>query len=168
MLFNTAGFHPPGGKALPWRLRFVRDLAWLSRPAVLYLNLFARAAIHMAPARPLSPEVKNGLLAPYDRPAHRLATYRFVTDIPLSPSDPGYWVVDFVEKGLDRLAGLPVLILWGNRDFVFASDYLAAWRRFLPTAQVRVFRNGGHYLLEDHPAEVIKEMKLFFKRFPAP
>jgi len=167
VLFNTAGFHPPGGKALPLRLRFVRNLGWIARPAVLYLNLFARAAIHMAPARPLAPEVRSGLLAPYDRPAHRLATYRFVTDIPLYPDDPGYGLVDFVEKGLGRLAGLPVLILWGNRDFVFDSDYLAAWRRFLPAARVSVFENGGHYLLEDHPAQVIAEIKRFFKHHPA-
>ncbi len=167
VLFNTAGFHPPGGKSLPLRLRLIRNLSWIARPAVLYLNLFARAAAWMAPAKPLAPEVKSGLLAPYDRPGRRLATYRFVADIPLVPADPGYGLVDFVEKGLHRLAGLPVLILWGNRDFVFDSDYLAAWRRLLPTAHVRVFENGGHYLLEDHPVQVVAEMKRFFKRHPA-
>lgn len=167
VLFNTAGFHPPGGKVLPWRLRFIRNWAWIARPAVLYLNLFARAAIYMAPAKPLAPLVKQGLLAPYDRPSGRLATYRFVTDIPLEPTDRGFGLVDLVEKSLGRFEGLPILILWGNRDFVFDPDYLAAWRRYLPTAHVRVFENGGHYLLEDHPSQVIAEMKRFFNRYPA-
>ena len=52
----------------------------------------------MAPRRRLAASVKKGLLAPYNCPAHRLATLRFVQDIPLKPGDPGFDMVDQVEQ----------------------------------------------------------------------
>ena len=49
---------------------------------------------HRANGWPRMPE--KGLLAPYNCPRHRLATLRFVQDIPLSPGDPGFDIVDRV------------------------------------------------------------------------
>ncbi len=166
VLFNTAGFAPPSGKSIPLRLRFIRNFPWLARPAVLHLNLFARAAVYMAPAKRLPRLVKKGMLAPYNSPRNRLATYKFVTDIPLCRQDPGFGLVDFVQHNLSRLADLPVLILWGKRDFVFDSDYLEAWRRYLPTARFRIYENGGHYLLEDKTSQVLREIVRFFNLNP--
>jgi pimeloyl-ACP methyl ester carboxylesterase len=80
---NTAGFFPPR-KKIPLRLWIVRNLSVFARPAVLYGNLFARGAIHMAPYKRLSDGCSKGLLAPYNCPRHRLATLRFVQDIPLT------------------------------------------------------------------------------------
>ncbi|MGD9017661.1 MAG: alpha/beta fold hydrolase, partial [Desulfobacterales bacterium] len=120
---NTSGFHPPIGKAIPGRLRLIRNLQWFGIPAVLGLNLFARGALFMAPRKRLSPQVKAGLIAPYSRPAYRLATLRFVQDIPLHPGDPGFDQVQEVDRQLDRMSALPTLICWGRHDFVFDDDY---------------------------------------------
>ena len=76
IITNTAGFFPPGRKRIPFRLWLIRNLSALATPAVLYGNLFARAAIHMAPYKRLSSPVRKGLLAPYNCPRHRLATLR--------------------------------------------------------------------------------------------
>ncbi len=167
VILNTAGFFPPGGKPVPLRLRLIRDLPALAEPAVLGLNLFARAAVWMAPRRRLSPAVRRGLLAPYDRPAHRLATLRFVQDIPLTSADPSYATVRRVQDNLWRLARLPILICWGRHDFVFDGDYLDEWRRRFPAAQVRVFDGAGHYLLEDQPQAVARQVRAFLQRPPA-
>jgi haloalkane dehalogenase len=86
------------------RLRFVRNLSALATPAVLYGNLFARAAVHMAPRKQLSVAVKQGLLAPYDSPLHRLATLRFVQDIPLVPGDDSFDIVDNVDRHIAMLS----------------------------------------------------------------
>lgn len=163
IITNTAGFLPPGNKKLPARLWLIRNLAPFAVPAILGLNLFSRAALVMAPRRRLSREVRTGLTAPYNTPARRMATLRFVQDIPLVPHDPSYPQVRHVDEHLTELSHLPTLILWGLRDFVFDADYLAEWRRRFPRAAVHVFPEGGHYLLEDEAAAVIPIVKEFLK-----
>jgi haloalkane dehalogenase len=163
VITNTAAFFPPRHKAIPWRLWIIRNLSALATPTVLYGNLFARAAIHMAPYKRLSAGVKKGLLAPYNCPRYRLATLRFVQDIPLAPGDSGYETVRRVEQRLDRLAHLPMLILWGRHDFVFDVDYYNEWRRRFPKAEHHLWNDAGHYLLEDVPERIIKHVKHFLK-----
>ncbi|MBL0713225.1 MAG: alpha/beta fold hydrolase [Desulfosarcina sp.] len=166
VITNTSGFLPPDGKSLPWRLKLIRNLTALGAPAVLHGNLFARAALVMAPRKRLARDVRRGLIAPYDSPSHRIATFKFVQDIPLTPRDPSYALVESVDRNLKRLAAIPMLILWGLNDFVFDSDYLAEWRRRFPRAEVHTFPTAGHYLLEDEPASVSAAIKDFFRRHP--
>ncbi|MEZ4527481.1 MAG: alpha/beta fold hydrolase [Desulfobacterales bacterium] len=161
---NTAGFFPPGKKRLPLRLRLLRNVVPFAVPAVLGLNLFAAAALHMAPGKKLSPEIKQGLLAPYNCPRNRLATLKFVQDIPVHPTDFSYNLVRWADENLGRLAHLPMLICWGGRDFVFDADYFAEWTRRFPHAESRFFPDAGHYLLEDKAAEVTVLVKDFLKK----
>jgi len=163
---NTAGFFPPGKKRIPIRLWIIRNLSALARPAVLYGNLFARGAILMAPYRRLSAKVKKGLLAPYRSPRHRLATLRFVQDIPLNPEDPGFDIVDRVDRKLAVLNKVPMLILWGRHDFVFDVDYYDEWCRRFPNAEHHLFDDAGHYLMEDIPERIIELTRDFLDRHP--
>jgi pimeloyl-ACP methyl ester carboxylesterase len=167
IITNTSGFLPPRGKPLPLRLRLIRNFRGFAEPAVLGLNLFARAAVVLAPRRRLPRAVRQGLLAPYDRPKHRLATLRFVQDIPLTQGDPSYPLVKFVDTNLHRLAHLPMLICWGKHDFVFDLDYLAEWRRRFPGAEIHLFERAGHYLLEDEPRAVTRTIRHFLRRHAA-
>jgi len=163
---NTAGFFPPGGKGIPLRLRIVRNLSAFARPAVLYGNLFARGAIIMAPRKRLSADARKGLLAPYNSPRNRIATLRFVQDIPLVAGDPGFDIVDDVSRNLDRLTEVPMLILWGKHDFVFDVDYYNEWCRRFPAAECHLFEDAGHYLLEDVPETIIDRVTDFLGRHP--
>lgn len=162
VLLNTAAFFPPAGKKLPLRLRIIRNLPFLSKPAVLGLNLFARGALRMAVRKPLSRDVKRGLLAPYDSWRNRIATYRFVKDIPVSVKDPSYDVVEEVSRNLYRLRKVPKLICWGRHDFVFDLDYLKEWRQRFPHAEAHIIDEAGHYILEDAPGKVEAFMADFF------
>jgi haloalkane dehalogenase len=161
VVFNTAAFLKPMGKPLPMTLRLIKALPRLAAPAVLGLNLFAVGAAWTASAKGLSPEVRRGLLAPYTSRRNRLATLKFVQDIPLSPADPSYALAEQVDRRLDRLRTKPMLICWGERDFVFDRDYLAEWRRRFPNAEVRRFPEAGHYILEDEPGPVLEAVGRF-------
>ncbi|WP_155315255.1 alpha/beta fold hydrolase [Desulfosarcina alkanivorans] len=163
---NTAAFFPPGRKRIPLRLWIVRNLSAFARPAVLHGNLFARGAIVMAPRKRLAAHARRGLLAPYNCPRHRLATLRFVQDIPLSPGDPGFDIVDRVDRQLSTLARIPMLILWGRHDFVFDVDYYNEWRRRFPEAEHHLFDDAGHYLMEDVPDRIIGLVRDFLDRHP--
>ena len=167
VITNTSGFLPPAGKPIPLRLRLIRNFDGFAEPAVLGLNLFARAAVVMAPRRRLPRAARQGLLAPYDRPKHRIATLRFVQDIPLSVGDPSYPLVKYVDDNLHRLRHLPMLICWGRHDFVFDLDYYAEWQRRFPDAEAHLFDHAGHYLLEDEPRAVADIIRHFLQRHTA-
>jgi haloalkane dehalogenase len=166
VITNTSGFLPPGGKALPLRLRLIRNLSAVGAPAVIHGNLFARAALSMAARKRLPHDVRQGLITPYNSPANRIATLKFVQDIPLTPQDPSFALVKSVDQNLGKLASIPLLILWGMRDFVFDADYLAEWQRRFPHAEVHTFPDASHYLLEDEPSAVTRTVRDFFHRHP--
>ncbi len=161
VILNTAAFHLPKSKSFPWALWLGRNTrlgAWL----ILRRNAFCRAAARIGVKRQrLEPAVREGLLAPYDTPANRLAVLRFVQTIPLRPGDPGYEIVDEVERGLEQFRDRPMLIAWGMKDFVFDHHFLAEWERRFPDANLLRIPDAGHYVLEDATAEVIAGIKQF-------
>lgn len=168
VILNTAAFLLPPGKPLPLRLRILRDGGPLAKLMVQGMNLFAGPAVRMASAKGLPHEVATGLLAPYDSWANRIATLRFVQDIPLAPGDPSYNTALHTQENLNRLAGKPMLICWGMKDFVFDADFLAEWRRRFPRATVHTFPDAGHYVLEDARDEVIQRVQSFLIAAAAP
>ena len=117
----------------------------------------------MASHRGLAKDVKRGLTAPYNCWKNRIATLKFVQDIPLGEKDPSYRLVKQAGEQLHILSKLPMLICWGLRDFVFDGDYLNEWRRRFPNAEVHTFSAAGHYVLEDAPDDIIRRVKDFFE-----
>jgi pimeloyl-ACP methyl ester carboxylesterase len=166
VLLNTAAFRKPAGKPLPLALKLIRSYPFLATPAVLGLNFFACGAAWTASAKGLRSDVRQGLLAPYNSWRNRLAILRFVQDIPLLPGDPSYAILEQVDRRLDSFSAKPVLVCWGERDFVFDRDYLAEWCRRFPQAEVHRFKKAGHYVLEDVPDRILDLMTSFLKRHP--
>jgi haloalkane dehalogenase len=167
VVLNTAGFRMPAGKRLPWSLWLCRNTP-LGPVLVRGFNAFSRGAVRYCAMKPLPPEVRAGYLAPYDSWAHRIAVLRFVQDIPLAPGDRGHDLVSAVEHDLPRLADVPMLICWGDRDFVFDHHFLAEWQRHLPHAEVHRFPDAGHFILEDAGAQILPLVRQFFDRHPLP
>ena len=166
IIMNTAAFLPPENKKLPFRLRLVRDVRPFASLAVLGFNLFAYGALYMAARKKLPRDVKSGLIAPYNCWGNRIATLKFVQDIPLRKNDPGYSLVKDVDKNLYKLSDIPMLICWGKHDFVFDLSYLSEWQRRFPHAEVHTFSDAGHYVLEDEPDKLIALVKEFLGNYP--
>lgn len=166
VITNTAAFLKLEGKPIPARLRILRHMAPFAVPAILGANLFARAALYMAPRKKLADDVKAGLIAPYNSWANRIATLKFVQDIALTEQDPSYEMGRFLDDNLHKLSRFPMLICWGMHDFVFDADYYAEWRRRFPHAECHPFETAGHYLLEDEPDQVGNRIEAFLKKHP--
>ncbi|MGD9335543.1 MAG: alpha/beta fold hydrolase [Desulfobacterales bacterium] len=166
VIMNTAAFLPPRGKTLPIPLKLVRNLTPFAILAVQGFNLFARGALYMASYKRMKKDVKKGFVAPYNSWNNRIATLKFVQDIPVSQKDPSYGLVKNVDENLYKLSRIPMLICWGEHDFVFDSEYLAEWRRRFPDAEVHVFKDAGHYVLEDAGGRIIPLIKNFLKKHP--
>lgn len=164
-LMNTAGFHLPKSKAFPPALGLVRTP--VGALLVRGLNAFALTASHVCTTERRMPRVlRHAYRAPYASWDERIATLRFVEDIPLAPEDPSYAVVSRTQERLPALARTPMLLAWGMRDFVFDHHFLDEWVRRFPHAEVHRFPRAGHYLLEDEPDAVVAHLSRFLDSTP--
>ena len=162
VISNTAGFHIPECKQVPWQLKLSRT-PLIGSLLIQGLNAFCRGAVMQCVTRkPMSNDIKNAYLAPYDSWAHRLSVLRFVEDIPLDKGHVSYETVNNVDKNLQQFINLPVLICWGLNDFVFDTDFLDEWKRRFPDAEHHEY-DAGHYLLEDAADDVIPVIQNFLK-----
>lgn len=164
VVLNTGAFHLPKSKRFPLALRICRDNE-LNTFLVRGLNLFSGVASLIGCKRkPMNGPLRRAYRAPYNSWENRIATLRFVQDIPLRPGDKAYDIVSEVQNGLHRFRKLPMLICWGELDFVFDRHFLAEWRKHFPEAEVHSFPDCGHYILEDAAEEVIPLIKKFLAR----
>ena len=161
-VLNTAAFPLPASKRFPAPLTLTRTPlgALLVRGGNAFAATAARVCVTKAP---LSREVRAGYLAPYGSWADRVATLRFVQDIPLSPRDRAWSIVAETESLLGDLADKPMLIGWGLKDFVFDAHFLAEWEKHFPKAQVHRFADSGHYILEDQKAVLVPAIAAFIR-----
>lgn len=162
VLLNTAAFPLPKTKKLPWQLKLTRTP--LGTLLVRGMNAFAWGATHAGMTRrKMSAAVRAGYLAPYDGWQDRIATLRFVQDIPLTPGVPGFDLVEATAAELHRFRSTPTLICWGARDFVFDDPFLDEWRTRLPEAKVHYLEDAGHYVLEDASDLLVPEISAFVR-----
>jgi haloalkane dehalogenase len=162
VLFNTSAFPPP---FIPKRIAACR-LPLLGTLGIRGLNLFARAALWMAveDRRNLPAAVRQGLLAPYNSWANRVAIDRFVKDIP-RPSDSTWKTLSTIENGLSNLHQ-PCILMWGMKDWCFNTTCLERLQRLFPQAQTHPLPNAGHYVVEEAIDEIIGVLRSFFSSVP--
>jgi haloalkane dehalogenase len=160
---NTAGFHKPAAKSMPRALAICRARS-IGALLVRGLNAFSHGTARIGcKRRPMTAELRRAYVAPYDSWSHRIAVLRFVQDIPLRRGDRSYELVSWVEERLSLLKDVPMLLLWGMRDFVFDGHFLDEWTRRFPYATVVRFPQAGHYLFEDEADEVRKQIQAFVR-----
>ena len=160
VILNTAAFPLPAGKKMPWALSLVRGTA-LGAFLVRRFNAFSGIAARVGFKKPVPREVREAYTLPYDNPDNRVATLKFVQDIPLSERDPGFNILHNTAKRLHLFADKPCLIAWGEKDFVFDAPFLNTWVDTYPHAEIHRYPNCGHYILEDGGTELIETIANF-------
>ena len=157
VIMNTAAFR---SIEIPARINMLRNPIgeWFIRQ----FNGFAGPATFMATKKGLSPLVKKGFTLPYDSFESRIATAKFVQDIPMNENHPTYQTLKEIEEKLTTLK-VPVLLLWGEKDFCFTMNFQKRWKEFFPKATSVNYPNAGHYLIEDETAAVQDEIEKFLK-----
>ncbi|MEI6207142.1 MAG: alpha/beta fold hydrolase [Desulfuromonadales bacterium] len=164
VILNTGAFHLPKAKPFPPALRICRD-SFIGAMLVRGFNAFSLAASHVGCKRnPMNAALRKLYQLPYDSWKNRIATLRFVQDIPLAPGDRGYDLVSNVADGINRFRNLPMLICWGEQDFVFDRHFLAEWQRRFPDAEIHRYADCGHYILEDAGEEIVPLISEFLDR----
>ena len=148
ILTNTA-VHQPNDASAPKVIRAIRNGPFLRRTTVGSTG-FITGALEMSRPR-LSNEIRDGFLAPYKTTQRRQAIKTFVEDIPLESTHPTAETLDGIADGLNDLASVPSLLLWGAKDPVFGDLYLHDLESRLPHADVHRWPNAGHFVTEDAP-----------------
>ena len=163
-ILNTAAFPLPASKPFPWALWLCRNTR-LGALLVRGGNAFSRGAAWVGCKRQrMSRELRDAYCHPYDSWAHRIATLRFVQDIPLRPGDRGWERITDAADKLERLAATPKFLGWGLKDFVFDRHFLEEWRRRFPDMEKTVYEDGGHYILEDAADTLIPAITQFIAK----
>jgi pimeloyl-ACP methyl ester carboxylesterase len=165
VLFNTGAFPPP---FVPWRIAACR-VPLLGTMALRGFNAFAQAALTMATEKParLTPEIRAGLLAPYDNWANRVAIDQFVKDIPFTPRHPTWKTLEQIESGLPSLADRPISLIWGMKDWCFRPECLERFVNHWPNAEVHRLDDCGHYVVEDAHERIVPLVRQVLARQPA-
>lgn len=164
IFMNTAAFRMPSKKRLPLSLFYVKYCPISPTIMIRGFNAFSGIASRVGVERKLDPLVRKGYVAPYNSWGNRLATLRFVQDIPLSPKDPSYPILKGIDENLPRLKGKPMLVIWGEKDFIFDLDILGIWRERFPEATFLTFPRAGHYVIEDASSEIIETIQKDLRR----
>lgn len=157
VILNTAAFT---SAHIPWRINICRNS--FGEQLIRRLNAFAAPATVMAATKPLEAKVKKGYLYPYNNYQNRIATARFVRDIPMDDTHPSFSTLHSIEEKLPTLK-CPKLILWGEKDFCFNGHFLKRWQELYPKAQVVTYPKGGHYIFEDESEDVKARVLAFFQ-----
>ncbi len=161
-IFNTGAWP---SRRIPWSIALCKT-PFLGELLIRGLNAFAKAATFRTTVKPLSPSIKAAYLFPYDSWESRIATHRFVRDIPLHAGHPSFERLKRIEGGLERLHAHPMQICWGLRDWCFDRHFLDGWRQRFPEARVMVYHDAGHYLLEDRGEDICRTVCEFFSAQP--
>lgn len=160
VITNTAAFPLPPEKKLPSALWLVRNTQ-LGALLVQGLNAFSGLASRVAFKKPVSSEVRKAYTGPYDSWDNRIATLRFVQDIPLSPGDPGFNIIENTEARLADFSDKPCMLVWGEKDFVFDLPFLNKWKGIFPKAKVLSYPDCGHYVIEDAGQPLVQAINEF-------
>jgi haloalkane dehalogenase len=161
VVMNTGAFQ---GK-LPKRIALAR-IPLFGSTAVLGFNAFAKEATKqsMVHQERMTDTLKDAYLSPYGNANDRIATLRFVEDVPQKESHRTWDVVADVDSKLSELADRPMLIFWGEQDWCFTPEFKDGWKQRFPEAEVVTVEDGSHYIFEDAPDRLHEAMERFLGR----
>lgn len=91
-------------------------------------------------------------------PASRIALYAIALELMnASPLWQSLW------NKMSLIEDKPFLIFWGMKDKFVPPRILEKWRERLPKAKVVEYEDAGHFVQEEKPREMIKEIGAFLK-----
>ena len=159
---NTGAFL---SQDIPFSIALCR-IPVLGEVAVRAFNAFAASATYRAMMKHdrMTDVVKAGYLDPYRNWDDRVATLRFVQDIPLDSDHPSYSELSKIEAGLVDLKSKPIALFWGDADFCFTRAFRLRFEKEFPAAEVAAWADCGHYVVEDAHERILPLLTSFLQK----
>ncbi len=146
----------------PWNtpatLHMKRHLdAYATMPAPIYERVVA-AHVATATHHPMPQHVLDAYLRPWRGPDGQAAYFHKIAQ----------WDDDHLaetETALSRI-DIPVLVLWGAEDGWLPASLARRFENEIETARSVVIPDAGHFVMDDDPRSVIRELRLFLGSAP--
>ncbi|OBJ73291.1 alpha/beta fold hydrolase [Mycobacterium sp. 1274756.6] len=121
----------------------------IGRLLIRQLNLFVNVMIPIGHrlTTPTSRQMDHYKKA-LDSPARREASAVFPREITSSRA----FLAD-IEAGLEDIAALPTLIIWGDGDFAFGNKELRRWQDTFTDHETVIVSGAGHFVPSDAPEQ---------------
>jgi len=123
---------------------------------ILRRNILVEKLVPMAVKHPLADEVMHHYREALPTPRSRVG----VAEFPRQLTEAGLWLGDLADEVRDRLANVPLLLVWGIKDPVFNRQYMERFRDDFRTVKIQRL-DAKHYIQEDAPAEIAAAIEAF-------
>ncbi|HEY8510749.1 MAG TPA: alpha/beta fold hydrolase [Cyclobacteriaceae bacterium] len=129
---------------------------WLGRFMYRQLNFPVNAIMPAAYAdrKKLTREIHSHYRNALPDAASRIATYAFAREL----LDAGSWW-ESIRQQLGVLKDIPKAIVWGMGDKFVQPYELEKWRKLFPEARIVTLDNVGHFVHEEQPDVLAKEIR---------
>ena len=151
---NTWAWPISGDRATEWFSKTLGSAGVggaLVRRADIFTNLFMRGGVRR---KKLTVDERFMYRRPHPTPESREPVHVMPREI-LAASD----LLTEVERGLERVADKPALIVWGDKDPAFREPQRLRWERTFPDHRTVILRGASHYIQEDAPDEIVTAIK---------
>ena len=151
---NTWAWPVAGDRTFEWFSKILGSEAaggLLVKRADIFVNLFMRGGIRR---KKLSPAERAMYKRPHPNPQSRVPVHVMPREIL-----GAHALLADVERGLERVAGKPALIVWGDKDQAFREPQRRRWERTFANHRTVVLRGAAHYIQEDAPDEIVAAIK---------
>ena len=147
-----------------WRVRLFSALMGdpLGSLTVERLNLMLRLYLPF--------NLKRGRLSAEERAAYEgpfPPERRHIMRVPPREILAGRAYLEAVAANLNRIVGLPALILWPDSDPGFGEAELKRWQLLFPAAELVRLHRVGQFIDEDAPGEIAVAVRDWWERRPA-
>ncbi|MCV7359922.1 alpha/beta fold hydrolase [Mycolicibacterium fluoranthenivorans] len=127
----------------------------VGRLLIRQLNLFVNVMIPIGHrlSKPTSAQMEHYKKA-LDSPSRREASGVFPREITSSRA----FLAD-IESGLNTIAALPTLIIWGDADFAFGQKELERWEKAFTDHETVIVKGAGHFVPSDAPEQFAEAIR---------
>ncbi|NVN51966.1 alpha/beta fold hydrolase [Mycolicibacterium hippocampi] len=132
----------------------------VGRLLIRQLNLFVNVMIPVGHrlTKPTSEQMDHYKKA-LDSPSRREASAVFPREITASRA----FLAD-IESGLNAIAALPTLIIWGDADFAFGQNELERWENAFTDHETVIVKGAGHFVPSDAPEQFAAAIRSWHTR----
>lgn len=131
----------------------------LMQKAILERNFFVEQIMPRGVARPLSEKVMDHYRQVQPSPEMRLG----VAEFPRQLRTAGKWLEELASRAPERVGHVPLLLVWGTRDFAFPPGaYIPRWRASFEDSVVAELPHAKHFIQEDGPEEMVMAIRSRF------
>lgn len=129
---------------------------------ILRRNFFVEKVMPMAVKHPLADEVMHHYREALPTPKSRVG----VAEFPRQLLEASPWLGNLADEVRERLANVPLLLVWGIHDFAFPRTFMERFREDFKISKIHRL-DAKHYIQEDAPAEIAQAIDEFLAALPA-